>query len=692
LNRKILVSARTKSLAPTHCSALRPAYRAILLALLVLLAGEVLLSSHQESQVSDEADHLYAGYEYWKHADFGRNPEHPPLAKLVAAIPLLPLPLKEPVDHAASSKYRDFSDGEKFLYAANADQLLARGRGALLLFSLALALAIFAAAREMFSAEAGLLATTLFCVEPVLLANAGLILTDATLSCLIFASVYAFYRYLKRPTVARLLLCSAAAGLTLAAKQSGAFIFIILAALALANASLDALQAEAISARRRAISLAAPLSAIAILSYAILWAFYAFRYAARPEGFAMSPTLQTYAAAIPNRFEAAAIAFCASHHLLPEAYLYGWADILQVPDKRYSFVLGVLRTGSWPLGFPAIILMKTTLTLLLLLLLVPFAKLWRRPREFLFLAIPAALYLLIAIVSGMNAELRYILPIYPFAIVLAGAAAWETARRSRTGAIAIVVLVLFEAATSLHAFPDYLAYANEAFGGPSQSYRLMAGTNGDGGQSLRWVKRYLDANHITECWFDYVDPFVDPAYYGIPCEPLVSESTLAGSPFLGLVPPTIAGTVLISATEAAGRTREPDSLNPYAVFNHLQPDAKPGNIVLAYRGAFNVPLLAAYSHSLAAKTLAGQGRLLEALAEAQQAADLAPNSASMQAALGLTLMQAGRTQQGLEVNATALRLARAVDPQFQSQLIRFLQQPGMTPPVLNPAPSRLNPH
>jgi hypothetical protein len=52
----------------------------VVLALLVLVAGEIFFSSRQESQVSDEADHLYAGYEYWKHGDFGRNPEHPPLA------------------------------------------------------------------------------------------------------------------------------------------------------------------------------------------------------------------------------------------------------------------------------------------------------------------------------------------------------------------------------------------------------------------------------------------------------------------------------------------------------------------------------------------------------------------------------------------------------------------------------------
>jgi hypothetical protein len=252
------------------------------------------------------------------------------------------------------------------------------------------------------------------------------------------------------------------------------------------------------------------------------------------------------------------------------------------------------------------------------------------------------------------------------------------ARRSRGWAIVVGVLMVFAAGSSLHAFPDYLAYANEAFGGPGESYRLMAGTNGDGGQGLKWVKSYLDANPGTECWFDYVDPFVDPKYYGIGCKPLVSESTLVGSPLLGQVPPTISGVVLISATERAGRSWEPDALNPYAQFSHLQPDAKPGNVVLAYRGTFAVPLLAAYSHSLTAKMLAGQGKMAEAVAEAQEAARLAPDSASMQAGLGLTLMQAGRVQEGQQVNAAALRLALAVDPQFQGGLIQLLERPGMT--------------
>ncbi|MBS1834142.1 MAG: phospholipid carrier-dependent glycosyltransferase, partial [Acidobacteria bacterium] len=63
--------------------------------MLAVFATLLTQSVKMQSQTADESIHLFAGYQYWKHRDFGVNPEHPPLAKLVAAAPLLGLPLKE---------------------------------------------------------------------------------------------------------------------------------------------------------------------------------------------------------------------------------------------------------------------------------------------------------------------------------------------------------------------------------------------------------------------------------------------------------------------------------------------------------------------------------------------------------------------------------------------------------------------
>jgi hypothetical protein len=125
-----------------------------------------------------------------------------------------------------------------------------------------------------------------------------------------------------------------------------------------------------------------------VVSYAMLWAFYGFRYAARPPGLQMIPSFAAYLAALPSPAERVLIDFCARHHLFPEAYLYGWIDILQIPGTRPTFVFGkIYSTGQW-FFFPAMLVIKSTLTLLVLLVLVPFAGLTRYRRELLFLTIP----------------------------------------------------------------------------------------------------------------------------------------------------------------------------------------------------------------------------------------------------------------------------------------------------------------
>ncbi|MGB9418801.1 MAG: phospholipid carrier-dependent glycosyltransferase, partial [Acidobacteriaceae bacterium] len=438
----------------------RLTFRVIAVVLLAILAQELFMSTRQESQVFDESTHLFAGFEYWKHADFGRNPEHPPLVKLVAAAPLLPLKLKEPgVLPFPYFKGQDFINGSQFLYSADADSILMRARMAVALFTIALALLVLFAAREMFDPQTALLALALLTFEPVLLANGALVTTDLGLTCLFFASVYAFYRYIKRPSVARLALCAIAVGLTLVAKHSGALILPTLALLALTEgiqsraepASDGASLAHSVT--RKGANIAAALLVIAAVSYFLLWAFYGFRYAARPGALQMTPGLGDYTAALQSSTQKVLIGFFARHHLFPEAYLYGWVDILQIPGTRPTFLFGrIYGSGQW-FFFPAVFLIKTTLTLLVLLALAPFARLWKHRRELLFLAIPAAFFLGISLFSGLNLGVRHILPIYPFSIVLAAAAGWRFAARSRLAALGVAALLVFAAASSLHSYP-----------------------------------------------------------------------------------------------------------------------------------------------------------------------------------------------------------------------------------------------
>lgn len=149
---------------------------AVILLLLVLLT-EVGLSTRRESLSWDEGDHIYSGYMNWKHREYSLNPEHPPLVKLVATLPLLPLDLKVAPRQDRYFKAEAYYGGRELLFRNDpkyggrysADTLLFRIHMTVLVFAVVLALLLFLAGGEMFGATAGLIAMTLFVFDPTVL-------------------------------------------------------------------------------------------------------------------------------------------------------------------------------------------------------------------------------------------------------------------------------------------------------------------------------------------------------------------------------------------------------------------------------------------------------------------------------------------------------------------------------------------
>src|SRR4051812_11720106 len=60
-----------------------------LAALVIVFATQVFFFARSTSATFDENSHLPAGYTYLRWHDYRLNPEHPPLVKKLAAIPLL---------------------------------------------------------------------------------------------------------------------------------------------------------------------------------------------------------------------------------------------------------------------------------------------------------------------------------------------------------------------------------------------------------------------------------------------------------------------------------------------------------------------------------------------------------------------------------------------------------------------------
>src|SRR5678815_3103798 len=201
--------------------------------LLIVLSLQLFFSVRRESQTWDEGNHIFAGYRSWTHADYGLNPEHPPLLKMLATTPLLWSQPKSPPLEDRFFKEDAFLRGKEFLYQNDPEQILARTRTAAAILTLLTALVVFFGAREMFGTGGAFIALTLVAFDPNLLAHGALITTDVGLACFMFLSVYMFYRFVKSPSTLHLLVAGATVGLVLAVKHTGLLVLPILLLLAL---------------------------------------------------------------------------------------------------------------------------------------------------------------------------------------------------------------------------------------------------------------------------------------------------------------------------------------------------------------------------------------------------------------------------------------------------------------------------
>jgi hypothetical protein len=643
-------------------------------ALLAVLLGQLAYSVSQESLSWDEGDHIYAGYRALKYKDHGLNPEHPPLVKMVAAVPLVSMNLREPELQDRYFKWEAYMGGRELIFENDFDRVIFRARMGAALFALLLALIVFLAAREMFGTGAGFLALALVVFEPNLLAHGAMVATDIGAACFLLATIYAFYRYVKVPSFGRLLVVGLAAGLFAIAKHSAVLLAPMMGVLALtelvrrrAHGGAEAV-ARSETRIRQAVRFAWAAVVVVAVAVALTWACYGFRYQARPDGLQINPPLGATLGNL-SPVEAKGIMTLARWRVLPESYLYGLADVRSVANTWPSYIFGqVYAHGVW-FYFPAAFVIKGTLAMLLLLLLTVLAiatRKMRDVREILFLTIPPVIYMLVSMTSQLNIGVRHILLVFAFCCVLTGGGAWALIRTHRRWTWVIGVLLLFHVVSSARAFPtSYMAYSNELWGGPSATYKHLTDSNTDWGQQLKAVKRYVDERGITSCWFAYFPaPAIQASAYGIPCKPLPTMDT----GFMDLntdVPPVIEGPVLISVSDLSGYEHGSSVLNPYRGFQKLKPTVIIEHGVWVFDGVFEVPMVSALSHVQRARPLLGRGQLDAAYAEAQAAVNVAPDSLDALMVYGETLRRRGQEDAARAVFEKALVIARTMEPSAQ---------------------------
>jgi hypothetical protein len=667
----------TQPLRPEHTAHSRPAKLELALAagLVLLFFAQCVHTAKTDSVSWDESQHLFSGWLSWKRADFGFNPEVPPLVKMWCAIPLLHREMVQPPYTGSDFKQEGFVLGQRFLKENGIDRTLIPARIMAAILSGLLAITIFLTAQEMFGRKAALFALALFCFDPNFLAHGGFVTTDIGASLTLLLSVYCFYRVLKRPSLGRTMILGIAVGMTFTAKFTGIFIVpmvVLISALDLWNRR----GTERASERLRPLIVA--ILAASAIGFFFIWAIYGFRYAARPANLSLNPGMDAYLQELTSSVTRSGMAWVARHHLLPEAYIYGLADTKISAASLPSYLFGRLthRASRW--YYPAALSIKSTLPFLILLAISVVALIgrrWRVGREAIVLAVPPAVLFVVASNSDIGIGFRHLFPIFPMLYILIAGCISYLASQNRRLAYVFGLLLLWQAAEPMVARPGLVAYANEAWGGPAKTHLYLSDSNTDWGQQLRYVKGYLGEHPDKPCYFAYFEQGpVDFRDYGIHCEVLPTGSgSWTGMEAMHFgTNPNVSGLMLVSDGVLAGADIA-GKANPYAGFRAVEPTAVIDRGVYVYDGQFNLGPAAAIEHVEASGKLLESGRIPEALAEAELARNLDPASATAWKATGDALEKSGRTAEARSAYQNALQ-APELDPVFQAELVAALQK------------------
>jgi hypothetical protein len=246
-----------------------------------------------------------------------------------------------------------------------------------------------------------------------------------------------------------------------------------------------------------------------LVAWVAIWMCFSCRFSAAGPGMpAQAEFFAPWAQIMPaHGFWHAFFHTAQSWHLLPDAYLQGFAYVLFAAAERGAFLNGEYSSTGWPTFFPYAFLVKTPLPQLAAFALAGGVALaawgragwthaWaERVRRDLYrvapLAILFAVYWAFSVTSHLNIGHRHILPTYPALFIVAGLLVRPGALRWLT--VTAAALFVWNATESAHIRPHYLAYFNPIAGGPENGWRHLVDSSLDWGQDLpglaAWLRR-----------------------------------------------------------------------------------------------------------------------------------------------------------------------------------------------------------
>ena len=523
---------------------MRFASRIILVLVLALSLGLMVFSSLQESAVMDELAHIPAGYSYLNNLDYRLNPEHPPLVKMAAGLPLLFLDLNFPTDIPAwTEKVNGQWDmGHEFLYQAgnDADQVIQWARTGPMVLTLILIIFVYIWSKELMGEWWALLPVIGVALSPHFLAHGHYVTTDIGAALGVVISLYYFNRYLTFPNKKSLIIAGIAFGIAQLTKFSALILvghmLVMVLIYALLRFNKD--KHELKHAFTLIFTYLGRLFLIFTIGALVIYPLYAISSINYPPEKQLSDTT----AIIGTNFESPPLSYLANATiwlsdkpiLRPYAqYSLGILMVLKrTSESNTLYFMGNVDTTGGPKYFPIIYALKETLPMLILVGLGiifaffgMFKALFKRTptlREYLdtnlheFSAMLfVSIYMLYSVISPLNIGLRHLIPILPLIYILATGVLKKHSQKDeyikQLRSSMVIFLFIWQGAIALTAFPNYLPYYND-FVGTENGWRYATDSNYDWGQDLKRLGAFVEENNISKIGVHYFGGG-DPTYY-----------------------------------------------------------------------------------------------------------------------------------------------------------------------------------
>ena len=468
---------------------LAPWLACALLALMGVLAGGAAL---RESVTYDEVVNVGAGVSYWQTLDLRLSEEHPPLARLIAAIPLVVSGVRADYtdiawrvsDRLLPSYAGQLYFGELVLKHWNDPRrTLALARLPMLMLTLLLGCLVYFYAQTLGGPWGGVLCTAVYASSPLFLGHGPFVLTDVPVAAFVVLTLFAGASFWHGPAWRSAVVFGLSLGGALLVKFSALVLLPVLAVFAVSMRP---------GGRRLKLGLAGVgIAVVAVYGFYLVFSWNESDAVLRD--LRGGPALRRIL-------------------MPPWLYLRG-LFLLALSSSRPAYLLGRrYPQGVW-FYFPVLLVLKSAVGFLALLVTgaaLGLARgIARRVRaipdaaraHWRVLWIALVMFSALCLLSKLDIGFRHFsAPVVLLILMLA------PVPRMIAGSRALRVLVLVCAvqclATAVWAYPFYLTYAN-VLGSFRPHYELFNDSNLDWDQSLPEVERFVEQHGIRSIGLDH---------------------------------------------------------------------------------------------------------------------------------------------------------------------------------------------